>query len=204
MFEWANAKHNTLYEWLKQHPCLDTDHSTTLWLRSSFGIQIFSALAELHDGVPIETREVVGIADTPAFTRRTRQRYIHQDLKPQNLLLFTDHDVPCSDRVALTDFGLATQLWARFEVSGCRRASANGVYVEQKDVPPGEHPWYQNQHGVRLHYLPSERMWVIDDPKVNGYSFCCANTDVLRPPLDSHKWTSCDPDEHGRAPRFKV
>ena len=204
VFEHANAPHNTLRKWLKNHGCLDEDHATTLWLRLSFGIQIFSALVELHDGVSVETEDSSIATEPSSAAQKTQQRYIHQDVKPQNLILFIDDDVLHSDRVALTDFGLTTQLRACFEVSGCRRASADGVYVKLQDVQSAQHPSYQNQHFVKVHYVSSESMWVIDDPEVEGYSYCCHETDPLEPPLDSTKWRSCHADDHSGAPFFQV
>ena len=201
VFEHANAPHNTLRRWLRNHGCLDEDHATTLWLRLSFGIQIFSALVELHDGVSVESSIATNASDAG---QKTQQRYIHQDVKPQNLILFIDDDVHHSDRVALTDFGLTTQLRACFEVSGCRRARADGVYVELQDVQPHQPSSYQNQHFVKVHYVPSQRMWVIDDPEVEGYSYRSHETDAGEPPLDSAKWTSCRADDRSGAPFFQV
>ena len=96
--EWANAQpHNTLHAWMQGNPVSEQGIEERL----SFAIQIFSGLVELH----------YGGHDATLARDRNLPRFVHQDLKPQNMLLF-GHGANGSGplRLALTDFGLSTCL----------------------------------------------------------------------------------------------
>ena len=96
--EWANAQpHNTLHAWMKANPVSER----RLQERLSLAIQMFSGLVELHyGGRDPKTNAAASEESLPLF--------VHQDLKPANMLLF-GHGPGGSGpyRLALTDFGLS-------------------------------------------------------------------------------------------------
>ena len=83
--EWASAKHDTLYEWMRAHPEVGTTDKD-LRDRLSFAIQMYTGLDELHSA-----------------------GFAHQDLKESNALLFNDPTSGNHPRLAWTDFGFAVQ-----------------------------------------------------------------------------------------------
>ena len=93
---WANAQpHNTLRNWMKANTEV-SEHGVQE--RLSLAIQMFSGLVEMHCGghSPSDTTE----GSVPLF--------VHQDLKPDNMLLFGDDSAGQGPmRLALTDFGLS-------------------------------------------------------------------------------------------------
>ena len=91
--EWANAQpYNTLKAWMEANPVSDE----SIQERLSFTIQMFSGLVKLHHGGHAATNE------------ETLPLFVHQDVKPENMLLF-GHGPKGSGpfRLALTDFGLS-------------------------------------------------------------------------------------------------
>ena len=95
--QWANAHpHNTLQAWMRANPV--SEHN--IRERLSFTIQMFSGLVELHYGHEQKTSATPLEESIPLF--------VHQDLKPANMLLFGDSSSGSGPlRLALTDFGLS-------------------------------------------------------------------------------------------------
>ena len=96
--EWANAHpHNTLQAWM--HANRDSEHG--IQDRLSFAIQMFSGLVELHHGGHKQKTSA-------ALLEQRIPLFVHQDLKPANMLLF-GHGPGGSGpfRLAITDFGLS-------------------------------------------------------------------------------------------------
>ena len=95
--QWANAQpHNTLQAWMRANPV--SEHK--IQERLSFAIQMFSGLVELHRG---------GHHHDAAMEEKS-PLFVHQDIKPANMLLFgcsTPSGSPGPLRLALTDFGLS-------------------------------------------------------------------------------------------------
>ena len=111
VFERANAKpNNTLAHWLDGHRhFVDKDISQRL----SFAIQIFSGLEELHSG------------------------YIHNDIKPNNILLFNSDPHRHRTRLALTDFGLSKPISDKSSFHyGTRFFSAPEVWLRMVTEKP--------------------------------------------------------------------
>ena len=91
--EWANAPHNTLRAWMKQYPVCERG----MRQRLSLAIQMFSGLVELHYGGHNPYADAARLEEPPPL-------FVHQDLKPANMLLFQHSSGVL--RLALTDFGL--------------------------------------------------------------------------------------------------
>ena len=99
VLRWADGPGNTLRGWLQKNA--HTDIAATIETRLGFAVQMVAGLQELH----------YGGARTPAAAagrhRATTPLFVHQDLKPANILLFgggAGDGGPV--RLALTDFGL--------------------------------------------------------------------------------------------------
>ena len=92
--EWANAQpDNTLQAWMDSNPV--SEHS--IQDRLSFAIQMFSGLVELHFGKA-----------SAALLEESTGLFVHQDLKPANMLLFGNGPGGSGPfRLAITDFGLS-------------------------------------------------------------------------------------------------
>ena len=98
--QWANAEpHNTLQAWMRANPV--SEHK--MQERLSLAIQMFSGLVELHRGGHHPNTHAATLEEkSPLF--------VHQDIKPANMLLFgcsTASGSPGPLRLALTDFGLS-------------------------------------------------------------------------------------------------
>ena len=103
VLHWADGPGTTLKGWLHKHR--HADIAATLETRLGFAVQMCAGLRELHYGsarTPTAAAEPHGGA-TPLF--------VHQDLKPANILLFGSggEDGGGPVRLALTDFGLTVQ-----------------------------------------------------------------------------------------------
>ena len=107
VLQWADGPGNTLQGWLKQHS--HTDIAVTIWDRLSFAVQMFAGLRELHYGKV--GAACVGASEVHPTASTAQPLFVHQDLKPDNILLFGG----CGKggggpvRLALTDFGLTVQ-----------------------------------------------------------------------------------------------
>ena len=135
---WADGPGSTLMGWLQKN--CHTDIATTIETRLGFAVQMFAGLRELHYGS--------GSTPTAAAERHggTTPLFVHQDLKPDNILLFGggDKDGGGPVRLALTDFGLTVQYNAhkRNAVSG---GTADYMAPEQwlglPPLSPGRDMW---------------------------------------------------------------
>ena len=93
VMNWADGPGNTLSGWLRNN-CANI--ATTIEDRLSFAVQMFAGLRELHYG--------------SGSARTTTPLFVHQDLKPDNILLFGGGEGDGGPvRLALTDFGLTVQ-----------------------------------------------------------------------------------------------
>ena len=100
---WADGPGSTLKGWLQKNR--HTDIAATIETRLGFAVQMFAGLRELHYGS--------GSTPPKAAAERhggTTPLFVHQDLKPDNILLFGGGKGDGGPvRLALTDFGLTVQ-----------------------------------------------------------------------------------------------
>jgi len=110
--EWANASPNTLRAWMKRFPVSER----SVKQRLSLAVQMFSGLVELHYGGHNPFADAARLEEPPPL-------FVHQDLKPANMLLFAGPSG--SLRLALTDFGLTVCYNGSNEEARC----SGGTYV---------------------------------------------------------------------------
>ena len=107
VFQLADGPCVSLEHWLEQNAgqCADTIET-----RLSFSVQMCAGLRELHDGGEgVAPTSSVSAAASSSTTTPKNQEWVHQDLKPENMLLFcggSDNKGMGRVRLAIADFGL--------------------------------------------------------------------------------------------------
>ena len=147
---WADGPGNTLRGWMKKN----TDIAATIEARLGLAVQMVAGLRELHYGNSnTPTAAVAAAAEEghhttlPSQPPATTPLFVHQDLKPANILLFgggEGDDGPV--RLALTDFGMTLQY---------------NVSVDQRNACVGGSPCYmapEQWHRVPA-LSPGRDMW---------------------------------------------
>jgi serine/threonine protein kinase len=141
VLNWADGPGNTLTGWLQKHR--HTDIAATIKDRLGFAVQMFAGLRELHYGIG---RTSTTAADRDRVT--TTPLFVHQDLKPANILLFgggEDDGGPV--RLALTDFGLTVQYNVDKRKTVCSVGGGTACYMAPEQwlrlppLSPGRDMW---------------------------------------------------------------
>ena len=149
VMQWADGPCSNLKDWLIKHA---GSCAATIQQRMSFAIQLCAGLRELHyggqrsapeSGTPSSLDDNSAAAAAASSVRVLS--FVHQDLKPDNILLFgggEGDDGPV--RLALTDFGLTVQYnIGKQNASCCGTASymAPEQWLRLPPLSPGRDMW---------------------------------------------------------------